>query len=156
MKRREKAGARAKAGGARKAVPARAAAAPAPALPLSHPAMLAAALVAVACLVVSVTFLIDDPDLWQHLRVGRAIWETHSIPMTQVWCWPTYGELQVLPSWAFRALLWPFWQLAGVPGIFTWRWLATLGAFGFGFAAARRMGARGLTPFLVAAVAGLT
>ena len=156
MKRREKAGARGKAGAARRAVPARAAAAPAPALPLSHPAMLAAALVAVACLMVSVTFLIDDPDLWQHLRVGRAIWETHSIPMTQVWCWPTYGEPQVLPSWAFRALLWPFWQLGAVPGIFTWRWLATLAAFGFGFAAARRMGARGLTPFLVAVVAGLT
>jgi hypothetical protein len=118
--------------------------------------MVAALLVSLACLGASVTFRIDDPDLWQHLRVGRAIWDLHAIPQLQVWCWPTYGVPHVLPSWLFRALLWPFWKVGGVDGMFVWRWLTTLAAFGFGLAAARRMGARGLTPFVIAVLAGLT
>jgi len=93
-----------------------------------------------------VTTPIDDPDLWQHLLVGKVIWQTHAIPHTQLWTWPTHGAPDVLPSWLFRALLWPFWQLGGVHGLFAWRWLTTLAAFGCGLAAARRMGATGVAP----------
>ena len=99
------------------------------------------AAVAALCLLISVSFRIDDPDLWQHLVVGKAIWTLHEIPARQVWCWPTYGEPQVLPSWGFRALLWPFWALGGVTGLFAWRWLTTLAAFALLWAAARRLGA---------------
>ncbi len=98
----------------------------------------------------------NDPDVWQHLRVGQAIWQSHSIPRTQVWCWPTYGVPQVLPSWGFRALLWPFWQAGGIPGLFAWRWLTTLAAFALLWAAARRMGARGLAVLVIAVLAALT
>jgi hypothetical protein len=122
----------------------------APALPGSHPAIVAAAVAAALLAVLSVTFPIADPDLWQHLTVGRTIWSTHSIPGANLWTWPTYGEPQVLPSWGFRALLWPFFAAAGVPGLFAWRWLTTLAAFGIAWAAARRMGARGFTPLVVA------
>jgi len=120
-----------------------------------HPAVLAAATVAALCLIVSVSFQIDDPDLWQHLTVGRAIWQLHSIPQLQIWCWPTYGEPQVLPSWGFRALLWPFWKLGGLWGLYAWRWLTTLAAFGLAWAAARRLGARGLAALPVVVLAGL-
>src|SRR5215813_7413653 len=123
--------------------------------PPTHPLVLAVAAVAAVCLVVSVSFRIDDPDLWQHLTVGRAIWELHAVPQRQVWCWPTYGEPQVLPSWGFRALLWPFWTLGGTLGLFVWRWLTTLAAFGLAWAAARRMGARGLAPLVVIALGAL-
>lgn len=121
----------------------------APALPGRHPAMLVAATVAALLAAISVTFPIADPDLWQHLTVGRAIWSTHSIAHVNLWTWPTYGERQVLPSWGFRALLWPFYSAGGVPGLFVWRWLTTLAAFGLAWAAARRMGARGFTPLVV-------
>jgi hypothetical protein len=114
-----------------------------------------AALVAAACVVLSVSFRISDPDLWQHLLTGRVIWETHSVPARQIWCWPTYGEPQVLPSWGFRALLWPFWQLGGLAGLYAWRWTTTLAAFALLWAAARRMGARGLAPLVVIALAAL-
>jgi hypothetical protein len=124
-------------------------------LPLSHPAVLAVALVAAAALVVSVSFALFDPDIWQHLAVGRAIWTLHEIPRTQIWTWPTYGRPEVTPSWGFRALLWWFWDLGGVTGLFVWRWLTTLLAFGLLWAAARRMGARGLSPFFVLALCGL-
>ena len=127
----------------------------APPLPLGHPALVGAAVVAAACVAFTVTFRLTDSDLWQHLLVGRVIWQTHAIPMRQIWCWPTWGEPQVLPSWGFRALLWPFWTLGGTLGLFLWRWLTTLLAFGLAWAAARRMGARGLTPLVVVALGAL-
>ena len=107
-------------------------------LPVSHPAYLLALLVTAACIVVSVSFRLVDPDLWQHLAVGRALWSEHAIPRANLWTWPTYGTPQVLPSWGFRALLWPCWVLAGMPGMFAWRWIATLAAFGLAWVTARR------------------
>jgi tetratricopeptide (TPR) repeat protein len=129
--------------------------APPPSLPLRHPALLAAAAVAALCLLASVTFRIADPDLWQHLAVGKALWTTHALPRTNVWTWPTYGEAQVLPSWGFRVLLWPFWALGGERGLLAWRWLTTLGAFGLLWAAARRMGARGFSALAVMVLCAL-
>ena len=121
---------------------------PAP-LPLNHPALIAAALVAAACIVVSVSFRIYDTDIWQHLAVGRAIWSLHHVPTTQLWTWPTWGAPDVNASWGFRALIWPVWHAWGVPGLFAWRWLTTLAAFAILWATARRMGARGFTPLVV-------
>jgi hypothetical protein len=129
---------------------------PVASLPLRHPALWGPALVACAFVIAAVGYELNDPDVWQHLRVGQAIWQTHAVPMTQVWCWPTYGQPQVLPSWGFRALLWPFWQLGGVTGLFVWRWLTTLVALALLWAAARRMGARGLSVLGVAVLASLT
>jgi hypothetical protein len=102
--------------------------------------------VAAACALAAVTFAIYDTDVWQHLLVGKVIWQTHAIPSTQLWTWPTHGAPDVLPSWLFRALLWPFWQVGGVHGLFAWRWLTTLAAFGLMLVAARRMGATGVAP----------
>src|SRR5258706_9687890 len=128
---------------------------PPPPLSLAHPALIVAAAVTALCLIVSVSFRIDDPDLWQHLAVGRAIWSTHALPRTNVWTWPTYGDPYLLPSWGFRALLWPVWEAAGERGLLAWRWITTLVAFGLLWAAARRMGARGFSAFLVLALCGL-
>jgi hypothetical protein len=109
-----------------------------------------AALLVVAslCVLATVTYRMDDPDLWQHLTVGREIWLTHAVPRTQIWTWPTHGAPDVLPSWLFRALLWPFWAAGGVHGLFVWRWLTTLAAFSLLFMAARRAGATGVLPVL--------
>lgn len=94
-----------------------------------------------ACL--GVSYRLYDPDLWQHLAVGRAIWTTHSLPMTNVWTWPTFGEPYVLPSWLFRVLLWPVWALGHEAGLTAWRVLTLLATFGIAALTARRMGARG-------------
>jgi len=110
----------------------------------------AVAVVAAAlCILATVTYAIHDPDIWQHLAVGRTIWQTHVIPHTQVWTWPTHGSPDVLPSWLFRVLLWPFWEAGGVHGLFAWRWLTTLAAFGLAWAAVRRMGATGVAPLVM-------
>jgi hypothetical protein len=117
--------------------------------------MMAAALVAAACIAVSVSYRIYDPDLWQHLVVGKAIWQLHRVPTTQLWSWPTYGAPDVNWSWGFSALLWPVWERAGVWGLFAWRWVTALVAFGFLWGAARRMGARGFAPLVVMVVCSL-
>ena len=49
-----------------------------PAPPLS-PLFLVVAAIAAACVVFSVTFRIVDSDMWQHLLVGKAIWQLGSV-----------------------------------------------------------------------------
>lgn len=123
--------------------------------PLSHPAMLLAVLVLFASVAIGATFVMSDTDMWQHLAVGRAIWTTHSIPMTNVWTWPTYGTPQVLPSWLFRALLWPFYAIGGLFGLQVWRWVTTLAVFGTAWLTARKLGARGFAAIAAIAWAAL-
>jgi tetratricopeptide (TPR) repeat protein len=114
------------------------------------PYRLAVALAALAALA-AITYPMHDPDIWQHLAVGRTLWQSHAIPTTQVWTWPTFGAPDVLPSWLFRALVWPFWEAGGLHGLYAWRWLATLAAFGLALLAARRMGATGVAPLVMLA-----
>lgn len=140
---------------AKRAAPPAPALTPAPALPLSHPAMWIAAAAAAAALLVSVTFRLNDTDLWQHLAVGRAIWALHAVPALHIWTWPAFGTPDVTPSWGFRILLWPFFSGLGVTGLFAWRWITTLATFAILWTAARRMGARGFTPFVVMVLCGL-
>ncbi|HVP15572.1 MAG TPA: hypothetical protein VMS88_08500, partial [Terriglobales bacterium] len=124
-------------------------------LPLRHPALWFAVLVCAAIVALSVTHDASDPDQWQHLTVGRFIWERHQFPTTELWTWPTYGAKEVDYAWGFEALIWPFWKLGGLLGLYLWRWLTTLAAFGFAWAAARRMGARGLAPLVVIALCAM-
>lgn len=123
---------------------------------LTHPAWITALLVAAACVTLSASFELYEKDFWQHLAVGRAIWETGSVPTTQIWTWPTYGSPDVNSSWGFRVLIWPVWNLAGVWGLFVWRWAAILLVFGIAWAIARRLGARGMSPLFVMALCALT
>ena len=61
----------------------------------------------------SVSFPITDPDVWQHLAVGRALWADGRVPVEHQTAWPVLGRPEPAPSWAFRALLWPFWLAGG-------------------------------------------
>jgi hypothetical protein len=122
---------------------------PAPAPPLPAWAWAAALAVAATAVLLAVTYRLDDRDVWQHLLVGRVIWERHTVPATNLWTWPTWGEPYVLPSWLFRALLWPFWAAGQLWGLAAWRWLTALGAFALLWRATRAMGARGLLPLVV-------
>lgn len=123
--------------------------------PLAGAPLITLLAVVAASLVVSSGFLPNETDFWQHLLVGRAIWETRGIPHTQLWTWPTFGAPDVLPSWGFRALIWPFWDLGGVWGLYLWRWLTTLAAFALLIATGRRMGARGAASLVVVALCAL-
>jgi hypothetical protein len=117
--------------------------------------MILAALVCAAIVVLSVTHSLFDADQWQHLTVGRFLWEEHSFPTTQLWTWPTYGAREVDYAWGFEALVWPFWKLGGLMGLQAWRWLTTLGVFALVWVTARRMGARGFAPLVVIMLAAM-
>lgn len=112
--------------------------------------------VTAALLIAAVTFPMFDPDIWQHLAVGRYLWAGHSIPMTQIWAWPVFGQPDVMPSWLFRVLLWPFWERGGELGLFLWRWGTVLATFGLAGAAARAAGARGPATAIVLVLCALT
>ena len=120
-----------------------------------HPGFGIAVAIAAACIAFSVSFALYDTDMWQHLAVGRAIWQLHALPTRQLWTWPNYGAPDVNASWGFRLLIWPLWNAFGVTGLFAWRWLTTLAAFTLLGLTARRMGARGLTPLVVAVLCSL-
>ena len=113
---------------------------------MTHPAMIAAALLVTASIVYLVTYHIYDIDLWYNLAYGRAVSRLGRVPLTQMWTWPTFGQPDVNTSWLFRVLAWKLWDLAGVWGLMAWRWVSTIMAFGFAWLAARRMGARGFAP----------
>jgi hypothetical protein len=124
-------------------------------VPVRHPALLLAALVSAACILISVSFVLYDADVWQNLAFGRAVWSLHSIPRTQLFAWPNHGAPLVNTSWGFTALIWPLWQAGGVTGLFAWRWVTTLAIFALLWITARRMGARGCSALLVMVVAAL-
>jgi len=121
----------------RSRAPASASPAP-PASPLAGPLSVLVVLAAAGAIVLAVSFRFFDYDLWEHLVVGKYLWTVHRIPTTQLWTWPTWGEPALVPSWAFRFVLWPFWSLGGETGLWTWRVLAALAACALLFVAARR------------------
>src|SRR5262245_43571971 len=129
-------------------------AAPAPALPLRHPAMIDALAVALAGVAASVTFVLFETDVWQHLLVGKAIWSLGHVPTTQLWTWSSYGDPEVNSAWLFRVIIWKVWSWGGVWGLQIWRWVTTLAAFALLWATARRLGARGFAavPVMIACV----
>jgi hypothetical protein len=108
------------------------------------------ALVALAvAIVISASYVLYDTDLWQHLAMGRAIWQVPGALHVNLWTWPNYGGPYFVSSWGFRALLWPLWSAGGVPALFAWRWLTTLAVFALLLATARTMGATGFSAILV-------
>jgi hypothetical protein len=121
---------------------------------LHHPAMLVACLALAVAVIATASYRLYETDLWQHLVMGRAIWE-RGLPRVNLWTWPQYSEPYFLSSWGFRALVWPVWTAAGVAGLFAWRWITTLAVFGILLATARLMGARGFTTIVVLAWASI-
>jgi tetratricopeptide (TPR) repeat protein len=123
--------------------------------PIARPALAIALLVAAGCVALAASLRIPDYDLWRHLATGKAIWQTHGVPGTQVWSWPHHGAPAVLTTWGFSALLWPFWSAAGETGFLAWRWLVALAAFAALWRAARQAGSRGLSPLIVLVLVSL-
>ena len=129
--------------------------APAAPVPLTHPAHALAILVAVACVIVSVSFRMYDLDVWQHLVFGKAMAMLGEVPRTQLWTWPDRGAPIANPSWGFSWAVWPFWAWGGAWGLALWRVLTTLVTFTLAYVTARRLGARGVVTLLAIVVCAL-
>jgi hypothetical protein len=123
-----------------------------PRAPVTSPVLLALASLIVVLLA---SYRINDYDVWQHLLVGKVIWQTHAPPTTHLWSWPSYGKPDLNSSWGFEALLYPFYAVAGIPGVFLWRCATALGAFALAMLGARAMGAQGPAAILVCVIASI-
>ena len=68
------------------------------ALPSSPASYRFALVVAFGCLLLSVSFRLYEYDMWHHLTYGRAVWQLHRVPRTEIWTWPDLGAPHVNPS----------------------------------------------------------
>lgn len=113
------------------------------------PALIATLAAGAIAIVLLVTMIVQDTDLWTLLAQGRAIVADPGAMKVNTWTWPDYGAPQTAASWLFRVVLWPLWEIGGAAGVFAWRWLSVLAVFALLYGAARRLGARGLLAPLV-------
>jgi len=84
----------------------------------SFPAMLSLALAVLTVLTVSQRF--NDPDLWWHLKTGEIIWNTHSIPQTDLFSFTTNHHAWTDHEWLSQVTLYGAWKLGGYSGLMLW------------------------------------
>src|SRR5260370_12643469 len=72
-------------------------------LAFSFPAMLSALLVVLA--VTTARPRLNDPHLWWHLKTGEIIWNTHQIPRTALFSFPTNNHTWIPPPPPFHDTL---------------------------------------------------
>lgn len=84
----------------------------------SFPAMLAAGLAVVTVLTVSSRF--NDPDLWFHLKLGQVVWNTHSIPSTDIFSFTTHGHSWTAHEWLAELAIYAAYRLGGYSGLMLW------------------------------------
>jgi hypothetical protein len=63
------------------------------------------------------TRLLDDPDLWWHLRTGQWIVEHGALPLTDPFSHTMHGQPWVVYSWLFEVLLYGLFRWCGLLGV---------------------------------------
>ena len=81
----------------------------------SFPVMIAMALTMLA--VLSVRDRFNDPDLWWHLKTGEIIWNTHSIPTTDLFSFSTNQHAWTAHEWLSQTILFAAWKIGGNSGV---------------------------------------
>jgi len=84
----------------------------------SFPVMLASLLILLSVLTARSRF--DDPDMWWHLRTGQIIWESHTIPTTDVFSYTTDHHATVPHEWLSQLLIYAAYQWNGFAGLMLW------------------------------------
>jgi hypothetical protein len=77
--------------------------------------MLATGLAVVCCLTVRDRF--NDPDLWFHLRLGQVVWETHSIPVADLFSYTVNGHFWIAHEWLAELGMYWVYRFAGYTGL---------------------------------------
>lgn len=89
----------------------------------SFPVMLATLLVVLAVLTVRSRF--NDPDMWWHLKVGEIIWNTHTIPTSDLFSFTTNNHAWTPHEWLSQLIMYSTWKLGGYAGLMVWLCVAT-------------------------------
>ena len=67
--------------------------------------------------VLSVRDRFSDPDMWWHLRTGQIIWNTHTIPTTDLFSWTAYGIPSVPHEWLSQGIIYGAYRFGGYSGL---------------------------------------
>jgi hypothetical protein len=62
----------------------------------------------------------DDPDMWWHLKTGEVIWNTHTIPATDLFSYTTNHHAWVDHEWLSQFILYGTYKLGGYTGLMLW------------------------------------
>jgi hypothetical protein len=92
-------------------------------LAFSFPVMVAATLVMLTVLTARSRF--NDPDLWWHLKTGEIIWNTHSIPQTDLFSFTTNNHAWTDHEWLSQVTIYGAWRLGGNVGLMLWLCVCT-------------------------------
>jgi hypothetical protein len=84
----------------------------------SFPVMLASLLAMLAVLTVRPRF--DDPDMWWHLKTGEVIWNTHTIPTTDLFSYTTNHHASIPHEWLSQTLIYGAYRWGGYSGLMLW------------------------------------
>src|SRR5260370_19073293 len=87
-------------------------------LVFSFPVMVAATLVVLTVLTVQSRF--NDHDLWWHLKTGEIIWNTHSIPRTDLFSFTTNNHAWTDHEWLSQVTIYGAWRFGGNAGLMLW------------------------------------
>src|SRR5437867_946015 len=87
-------------------------------LAFSFPVTLAVALIVLT--VLTVRSRLNDPDLWWHLKTGEIIWNTHSIPRTDLFSFTTNNHAWTAHEWLSEVTIYGSWKLGGYTGLMLW------------------------------------
>ncbi len=91
---------------------------------LSFPVVLAALLCVLAVIFASTR--LNDPDMWWHLKMGQIIWDSHSIPTTDLFSYTTNHQASVPQEWLSQLSMYAAFHAAGFSGLMAW--LCTIGS----------------------------
>jgi len=81
----------------------------------SFPGMLASLLAVLAVFTVRSRF--DDPDLWWNLKIGQVIWNTRSIPNTDLFSYTTNHHAWIAHEWLAQLVIYGAYKAAGYSGL---------------------------------------
>jgi hypothetical protein len=84
----------------------------------SFPVVIGALLVVLTVLTTRERF--SDPDLWWHLKVGAIIWESHTIPMSDLFSFTTKNHAWIPHEWLAEVLIYGAYKLGGYSGLMAW------------------------------------
>jgi hypothetical protein len=71
--------------------------------------------------------IVDDPDLWWHLRAGQWITEHHALPVTDPFSQAGAGKPWIAYSWLFEVVLYQLFAHFGLVGVVALTVIMTLG-----------------------------
>lgn len=80
--------------------------------------MMAVGLVVVAVMTISNRF--NDPDLWFHLKLGQIVWDTHSIPSTDLFSFTAFGHVWTAHEWLAELSVYAAYKWGGYQGLMLW------------------------------------